>query len=80
MTEFPPTDDTVELVHPVVGKNVPFTAHADCQTTTLLMSSVVDAASGTIQILLISLNLHSIQQQNGCALNATRKTQTLKLM
>ncbi|CAH3191515.1 unnamed protein product, partial [Porites evermanni] len=22
MTEFPPTDDTVELVHPVVGKNV----------------------------------------------------------
>ena len=23
MTEFPPTDDTVELVHPVVGKNVP---------------------------------------------------------
>ncbi|CAH3019112.1 unnamed protein product, partial [Porites evermanni] len=23
MTEFPPTDDIVELVHPVVGKNVP---------------------------------------------------------
>ena len=23
MTEFPPTDDTVELVHPVVGKNIP---------------------------------------------------------
>ena len=23
MTKFPPTDDTVELVHPVVGKNVP---------------------------------------------------------
>ena len=23
MTEFPPTDDTVGLVHPVVGKNVP---------------------------------------------------------
>ncbi|CAH3137993.1 unnamed protein product, partial [Porites lobata] len=22
MTEFPPTNDTVELVHPVVGKNV----------------------------------------------------------
>ena len=28
------------------------------------MSSVVDAVSGTIQILLISLNLHSIQQRN----------------
>ena len=57
-----------------------FTAHGDCLTTTLLMSSVVDAVSGTIQIVLISLNLHSIQQQNGCALNATRKTQTLKLL
>ena len=57
-----------------------FTENADCLTTTLLMSSVVDAVSGAIQIVLISLNLHSIQQQNGCALNATRKTQTLKLM
>ena len=27
MTEFPPTDDTVELVHPVVGKNVPILLH-----------------------------------------------------
>ena len=44
------------------------------------MSSVVGAVSGTNQIVLISLNMHSIQQQNGCALNATRKTQTLKLM
>ena len=40
------------------------------------MSSVVDAVSGTIQIVLISLNLHSIQEQHGCALNATKKTQT----
>ena len=29
MTEFPPTDDTVELVHPVVGKNVPI--YCTCQ-------------------------------------------------
>ena len=74
MTEFPPTDDTVELVHHVVGKNVPI--YCTCRlpnNNAAYMSSVVDAASGTIQILLISLNLHSIQQQNGCALNATRK-------
>ena len=31
-----------------------FTSHADCLTTTLLMSSVVDAVSGAIQIVLIS--------------------------